>query len=71
MKHLRDELQPERMAYAIKQIEAKGYQVTRMGPAKIVFEYEGYQINFFPYTGWASGKTITDGRGIKNLIRQI
>jgi len=31
----------------------------------------GSTINFFPYSGWHSGKSIEDGRGFKNLLKQL
>ena len=37
----------------------------------IEFEYKGQPVKYFPYSGWATGKTIKDGRGLKNLIKQI
>jgi hypothetical protein len=33
--------------------------------------YKENEITYFPYSGWASGKGITDGRGLANLIKQI
>lgn len=65
------ELEPQRMAHAQKQIEACGYKVQRQDDTALAFEYKGNPIKFFPYSGWASGKGIKDGRGLKNLIRQI
>lgn len=60
-----------RMEYAQLKIEAEGYEVFRVTDKELQFEYKGALIHFFPYTGWASGKTIKDGRGINNLINQI
>lgn len=37
----------------------------------IEFEYKGHSIKYFPYSGWATGKTIKDGRGLNNLIKQL
>jgi len=65
-------LEPKRMAYAKKEIEKKGYTVTEVSETQLVFEHTmGHTVNFFPYSGWASGSTIKDGRGLKKLLRQI
>jgi hypothetical protein len=65
------ELEPKRMAYAKHQIEAKGYKVTEVSNSKLIFEFMGHYVYFFPYSGWHSGSTIKDGRGLKKLLRQI
>lgn len=66
------ELEPKRMAYAKKEIEKKGYKVIEVSNTQLQFEHTiGHTVNFFPYSGWASGSTIKDGRGLSNLLRQI
>ena len=65
------ELEPKRMAYAKKEIEKKGYKVIEVSSTQLQFEFMGHIIHFFPYSGWASGSTIKDGRGINKLLRQI
>lgn len=64
-------LQPERMKVAIDSLEKMGYSVEQRGETTLVFTYKGHQVNFFPYSGWHSGKTIKDGRGLKNLLAQL
>lgn len=64
-------LQPKRMAYAKREIEKKGYEVIEFGDNQLQFEYHGHIVNFFPYSGWASGKGIKDGRGLGKLLKQI
>jgi hypothetical protein len=68
---LRKELQPRRMQYAINMIEKAGCTITFQDDKEIIFQYKDERINFFPYTGWATGKSIKDGRGINNLIKQL
>lgn len=65
------ELEPERMVYAINELEKRGFKVDDSRENEIQFEYKGSIIKFYPYTGWATGKTIKDGRGIKNLLKQL
>lgn len=68
---LRKELQPERMQYAINLIKKAGCTITFQNDKEIIFQYKDERINFFPYTGWATGKSIKDGRGINRLINQL
>jgi hypothetical protein len=64
-------LQPIRVNEAVKQIQALGHEIVSQSQTEISFLYKNNLIKFFPYSGWASGKGITDGRGIKNLLKQI
>ncbi|RZK60233.1 MAG: hypothetical protein EOO91_02230 [Pedobacter sp.] len=59
------------MNEAIAAISALGYEVKVMDETQINFQYKEHTIRFFPYSGWASGKTIRDGRGIANLLSQL
>ena len=65
------ELEPKRMDYAIGKIQEKGYEVSKVSDTEIQFEFMGHDVRFFPYSGWASGSMIKDGRGIIKLLRQI
>jgi hypothetical protein len=66
------ELEPKRMSYAKKEIEKKGYKVTEVSSTQLQFEHTmEHTVNFFPYSGWASGSTIKDGRGLNKLLKQI
>ena len=64
-------LQPKRMSDAIESIEAFGFKILYQDDTKITFEFKYNLITYFPYSGWASGKTIKDGRGLQNLLNQI
>ena len=65
-------LEPQRMAYAKKEIEKKGYVVIEVSDTQLQFEHHmGHKVNFFPYSGWASGSSIKNGRGLKKLLKQI
>ena len=64
-------LEPERMEFAIKEISGKGYVINKVSDTQIQFDFNGHTVNFFPYSGWASGSSIKDGRGIKKLLKQI
>lgn len=66
-------LQPLRIAYAAEKISAMGFDVVSHedGSQRITFEFKGTTVTFWPYSGWASGKTIKDGRGLAKLLEQI
>ena len=64
------ELEPQRVAHAKKRIEELGFEVTE-SKTELRFIYKGNMIKFFPYSGWHSGKGITDGRGLDRLLKQI
>lgn len=68
---LREELQEPRIQYAIESITNLGYVVHYRDKSTIKFMFNGNEITFFPYTGWHSGKGIKDGRGVRNLLKQI
>jgi len=59
------------MDFAKKEIEKKGYEVTEARGTELQFEHMGHTVYFFPYSGWHSGATIKDGRGLKKLLSQI
>ena len=59
-----ERLEPERIAHAVRRIEQLGYTITLRDNKKIQFTHKGKTVTFFPYSGWATGKTIQDGRGL-------
>lgn len=65
------ELEPKRMEVAIAEITALGYEVSQHDDSYLTFIFKGNKIGYYPYSGWASGKGITDGRGLRNLLKQI
>ncbi len=65
------ELQPKKMEYTIKEIEKLGYTITQKDNTKIRFGYMGEYVTLYPYSGWHTGKSIKDGRGIEKLLKQI
>jgi hypothetical protein len=64
-------LEPKRLEYAVDQITKAGYNIHYKDNTKLMFEYKEHTITFYPYSGWHSGKSIKDGRGIENLLKQI
>ena len=64
-------IEPQRMDFAKQEIEALGYVVTQFGNTRLEFEFKGHTVRFYPYSGWASGASIIDGRGFLELYNQI
>lgn len=64
-------LEPKRLEFAKKEIEKLGYSITYQSETELQFMYMGHKVYFFPYSGWHSGSTIKDGRGLKKLLKQI
>lgn len=65
------ELEPKRMDYARKMLMNLGLDVEDRGKTTLVFRWKGELITLYPYSGWHSGKTIVDGRGIDKLLKQL
>ena len=64
------DLEPKRIIKAIKELKALDLNPRAVGN-ELQFEYKGSVVKFYPYTGWASGKTIKDGRGLDHLLNQL
>jgi hypothetical protein len=65
------ELEPERIEFSIKSIEDLGIPVQYADETKIGFIFKKYMVWFYPYSGWHTGKSIKDGRGLQNLLKQL
>lgn len=65
------QLEPIRIEYAVERIKLLGYDIVYQDDTSIKFMYKGHIVTFFPYSGWATGKTIRDCRGLSKLLKQI
>ena len=65
------ELEPQRRDVAKRAITELGFTIIIENDVKIVFYYNRSPVHFYPYSGWHTGKSIVDGRGLRNLIKQI
>ncbi len=71
-KEIRQRLEPDRIAYAMRRLKEAGVDCYYNRVQKYIeFQFKGSFVKFFPFTGWATGKTIKDGRGLQNLLKQI
>ena len=69
---IRDAKEKDRPVYATNKITELGYACKWVEQSKCLqFDFKGSLVRFFPYTGWFSGKTIKDGRGLNNLLKQM
>ena len=64
-------LQFKRMTKAMNELQSMNYDVEIIGTSKLMFKHREEWITFFPYSGWASGKNIKDGRGLQSLLKQL
>lgn len=64
-------LQPKRVSSCKAEIERLGLKILYVCDTRIDFVFKGNKVQFWPYSGWHSGKSIKDGRGFENLLRQI
>jgi hypothetical protein len=65
------EIQPARMASCKDALEKLGFTVQVQSDDRLQFEYQGAPVMLYPYSGWFTGKTVKDGRGFRNLIKQL
>ena len=64
-------LQPKRYNHAVKELRIRGFIVEVLDDKHFRFLFKDEWITYYPYSGWASGITIKDGRGFDNLIKQL
>lgn len=68
---MQKELEPKRMDYARRKILELGFAIEQETKTAIRFRFKGELVTIFPYSGWHTGKSIVDGRGINNLLLQL
>jgi len=64
-------LEHKRLAYAKKHLTELGIEIVYETYNRIDFLYKEKKCSIFPYSGWHTGSTIKDGRGINELINQL
>jgi hypothetical protein len=65
------ELEPKRLAFAKQVIEHLGYSIIQETKRTLRFEFKGQIVTLYPYSGWHTGKSIKDGRGLQKLLDQL
>lgn len=69
MKKARD--QALMMIETRRTLEERGYYVETLDNATLRIAHGRHKVLFWPYTGWHSGKSINDGRGLDHLLEQL
>lgn len=64
-------LQPKRVDYAIEKLSELGIFVEKKDETTLRFWWKNEIVTYYPYSGWHTGKSIIDGRGIDNLLKQL
>lgn len=70
-KEKQKKLEPKRMQFALDSLRKMNIEAVQINESKIEIKHDGNTISFWPYSGWHSGKTIEDGRGIEKLLKQL
>ena len=70
-KEKQTKLEPQRLEYAKSNIMEKGYEIYYESDKELRFMFKGHVVYLFAYSGWFTGVTVTDGRGINKLLKQI
>lgn len=65
------ELEPKRMEFAKRSIQDLGYEIVVEKNTSLTFMFKGEFVTVFPYSGWHTGKSIKDGRGLQKLLNQL
>ena len=63
--------EPKRMAYAKKRLTDLNIKIIFETENRIDFLFKDKKCSIFPYSGWHTGQSIKDGRGIEKLIEQL
>ena len=60
-----------KMREAKKEIIGLGFDIIFQTEKEIHFLFKENIVRYYPDTGWHSGKSIKDGRGLNNLLHQL
>lgn len=65
------ELEPKRMIAAKNKLATLGFEIYYEDETKIKFMHKGEAVSLYPYSGWHTGRSIKDGMGLENLLKQL
>lgn len=69
---LKKQLKKERFEFAVFQLTENAIDISNeSNESCIVFYHNEHRVLFYPFSGWHTGKSIKDGRGINKLLKQI
>ena len=64
-------LQPQRIGSCKATLESLGLKIIYEDKTRLDFMFKGSKVQFWPYSGWHSGRSIKDGRGFQKLLKQL
>lgn len=70
-KYLKTRIQKEKLFEAQEKLLGIGIDLTYESDSEVRFIHKGSVVSYFTYSGWFSGKSVKDGRGLNNLIKQL
>lgn len=70
-KDRQNKLEPIRMEKAKEELKSLGYEIILETDTQLQIRHKGELVSFFPYSGWATGSSIKDGRGLQKLLNQL
>lgn len=72
LKERRQRKESGRVSYARTKLEERGIVYLYNENIKAIeFVHKGCIIRFYPYTGWFNGRSVKEGRGLDNLLKQL
>ncbi len=65
-------LEPSRLVTALTELSKLDCVTDIISSSTLIeFTYKDNVIKYYPYSGWATGKGIKDGRGLQKLLNQL
>lgn len=64
-------LQPQRIETTVNKLTELGINIVDVDNTTVCFIWKGHKCKMFAYSGWHCGKTIKNGRGLDNLLKQL
>lgn len=61
----------ERLEHVLSELEKRNIEPTILTDGKISFMHKDKVCTYWPISNWASGESITKGRGINNMLKQL
>lgn len=71
MMYSKKKIQADKMEFICDVLDVLDLDIVDKSPHTVSFLFKGYVVKYNPLKEWASGRTIKDGRGVKNLIKQL
>lgn len=60
-----------RVQFCMKKIRQCGCEPTLVASNQLEFTFKGETVTFYTHSGYYTGKSVEDGCGLKNLLKQL